>query len=123
VPVLRAVAEAVQAAGGLEAARVIVAGAGAAAWVESVHEQAPVTLHQVITRLAVAPLPEDREDQVPVFVRGVLGALEDLGLTRQIAQARGRLQRMDAEAEPAAYQAAFASIVELEARRRALRAD
>ena len=123
VPVLRAVAEAVQAAGGLEAARVIVEGAGAAAWVESVHEQAPVALHQVITRLAVAPLPEDRQDQVPVFVRGVLGALEDLGLTRQIAQARSRLQRMDAEADPAAYQAAFASIVELEGRRRALRTD
>jgi len=123
VPVLRAVAEAVQAAGGLEAARVIVEGAGAAAWIESVQEQAPAALHPVVTRLAVAPLPEDRESQVPVFVRGVLGALEDLGLTRQIAQARGRLQRMDTESDPGAYQEAFASIVELEGRRRALRAD
>ena len=123
VPVLRAVAEAIQAAGGLEAARVIVEGAGAAAWIESVHEQAPVALHQVITRLAVAPLPEDRVEQVPVFVRGVLGALKDLGLTRQIAQARSRLQRMDAQADPEAYQAAFAEIVRLETERRELRAD
>jgi len=123
VPVLRAVAEAVQAAGGLEAARVIAQGAGVAAWVESVHEQAPEPLHQVITRLAVAPLPEDREEQVPVFVRGVLGALEDLGLTRQIAQARSRLQRTDQEADPEGWRAAFAAIVDLEARRRELRAD
>lgn len=123
VPVLRAVAEAIQAAGGLEAARVLTIGAGVAAWVESVQEQAPVALHQVITRLAVAPLPEDREEQVPVFVRGVLGALEDLGLTRQIAQTRSRLQRMDQDADPEGARVLFASIMELEARRRELRAE
>jgi DNA primase len=45
----------------------------------------------------------------------------DLGLTRQVADARGRLQRMDPVQEAAAYSDAFAELVALEGRRRALR--
>jgi DNA primase len=56
-------------------------------------------------------------------VRGVVGALIDLGLTREIADARGRLQHMDPDREPEAYQAAFAELIASENRRRALRAD
>ena len=50
-----------------------------------------------------------------------LVALVDMGVTREIAAARGRLQRMDVGREPEAYQAAFAELVALEGRRRALR--
>ena len=121
VPVLRAVAEAVEAAGGLEAGRVIAVGAGVQEWVESVLEQAPEALRPVVTRLAVSPLPEDRDANLPVFVRGVLVALEDLRLTRQIAQVRGRLQRMDQQADPEAYREAFAALMALERQRRELR--
>ena len=54
-------------------------------------------------------------------MRGVVSGLVDLGLTRQVADARGRLQRMDPEKDSDAYQAAFAELVALEGRRRALR--
>jgi DNA primase len=75
----------------------------------------------LVTELAVTPLPEDRPDALEDYVRGVVGGLLDLGLTRQIADARGRLQRMDPDAEAEAYQAAFAELVAVEGRRRALR--
>lgn len=116
VPALRAVHEAIRAAGGLAAAAAQPAG-----WVERVRDEAASTVAGLVTELAVAPLPEDRPDVIDDYVRGVVDALVDLGLTRQIAEARGRLQRMDAAAEPDAYQAAFADLVGLEGRRRALR--
>ena len=47
--------------------------------------------------------------------------LVEIGYTRHIAELRGRLQRMDATADPAAYQAAFAELVQVEGRRRTLR--
>ena len=74
-----------------------------------------------MTELAVTPLPEDRPDALEDYVRGVVGGLVDLGLTRQIADARGHLQRMDPEKDADAYQAALAELVALEGRRRALR--
>ena len=57
------------------------------------------------------------------YVRGVVGALVDMGVTREIAAARGRLQRMDAERDTEAYSAAFADLIALEGRRRALRSQ
>ncbi|KGM14317.1 DNA primase [Cellulomonas bogoriensis] len=113
VPALRAVHEAVRAAGGV--------GGADARWVERVHAEAGSTLASLVTELAVTPLPEDRPDALPDYVDGVLTALLDLGLTRQIADARGRLQRMDAVQEADAYQQAFAELVALEQRRRAVR--
>ena len=116
VPALRAVHEAIRAAGGLQAAS-----AGDGAWVERVREEAAGPVSSLVTELAVTPLPEDRPDALEDYVRGVVGGLIDLGLTRQIADARGRLQRMDPDAEAEAYQAAFAELVAVEGRRRALR--
>lgn len=139
VPALRAVHEAIRAAGGVAAAggggagdpaepgpghgtgRATEAGLGDAAWLERVREEAAGPVEGLITELAVTPLPEDRPDALADYVRGVVGGLVDLGLTRQIADLRGRLQRMDPEADAAAYQAAFADLVALEGRRRAMR--
>ncbi len=117
VPALRAVHEAIRAAGGLAAA------AGAPdvhGWIEMVREEAASTVAPLVTELAVTPLPEDRPEAVEGYVRGVVGHLVELGLTRQIAEARGRLQRL----EPSSAEAgeAFAELVGLEARRRAVRA-
>ena len=75
----------------------------------------------LVTELAVAPLPEDRPESLEGYVKGVVLRLVEIGFTRHIADLRGRLQRMDAEADPAAYQAAFAELVEVEGRRRNLR--
>ncbi|NTW40908.1 MAG: DNA primase, partial [Cellulomonadaceae bacterium] len=113
VPAFRAVHEAIRAAGGLTA--------GTAAWVERVLEEAAAPVADLVTELAVTPLPEDRPDAIEDYVHGVVEALVDLGLTRQIADRRGRLQRMDPVADADAYGAAFADLVALEGRRRALR--
>ncbi|MDT0165346.1 DNA primase [Actinotalea sp. AC32] len=117
VPAFRAVHEAIRAAGGLASA----VGESPAAWVERVHEEAAGPVQELVTELAVTPLPEDRPDAVDGYVRGVVDALLDLGLTRRIADSRSRLQRMDPEREAEAYGAAFGELVALEQQRRALR--
>ncbi len=122
-PAYRAVHEAVRAAGGVEAARGHVERAGGAStlWVGAVLEEAAEPVRALVTELSVAPLPEDREEALPAYVRGVVTRLVDIGFTRQIADVRGRLQRMGADADPAASRALLAELLELEGRRRALR--
>lgn len=113
-PGLRAVHEAVRAAGGLAAV-----GQDVAAWVERVREEAAIPVAGLVAELAVTPLPQDREDALEEYVNGLLVALVDVGLTRQIAAARGRLQRM--EPTDGAYRQTFEDLVALEGRRRAMR--
>lgn len=118
VPALAAVHEAIRAAGGVGAVAEL---GGDLPWLERVREEAAGPVEGLVTELAVTPLPEDRPDAIEDYVRGVVGGLVDLGLTRQIADARGRLQRMDPEKDADAYRAAFAELVAIEGRRRALR--
>ncbi|WP_456788095.1 DNA primase [Cellulomonas sp. P5_C5] len=121
-PAYRAVHEAIRAAGGLTAARPLLqASGGSTGWVGAVIEEAAEPVRPLVTELAVAPLPEDRPESLEGYVKGVVLRLVEIGFTRHIADLRGRLQRMDAEADPAAYQAAFAELVEVEGRRRNLR--
>ncbi len=117
VPAWQAVHAAVRAAGGVYAG---VEG-GAGRWVAAVTEQAGEPLRPIITELAVAPLPEDRESALGDYVAGVIAALVDLGMTRQVADAKSRLQRVDAAADPEGYAAAWAALVEIEKRRRLIR--
>lgn len=121
VPALRAVHEAVRAAGGVGSVGDGPGGVGA--WVERVRQEAAVPVAGLVAELAVAPLPEDRADALEDYVNGLLTALLDVGLTRQIAGIRGRLQRTDPASDPEGYQAAFAELVALEGRRRALREE
>ncbi|WP_421741128.1 DNA primase [Cellulomonas sp.] len=121
-PAYRAVHEAIRAAGGLTVARPLLqSSGGSTGWVGAVIEQAAEPVRSLVTELAVAPLPEDRPESLEGYVKGVVLRLVEIGFTRHIADLRGRLQRMDAEADPAAYQAAFAELVEVEGRRRNLR--
>ena len=123
-PAYRAVHEAIRAAGGLSGAREALAGSGsgnAAAWVARVQEEAAAPVAGLVTELAVAPLPEDRPTALADYVRGVVLALVEIGFTRHIADLRGQLQRMDGAQDPQGYQAAFAELVAVEARRRTLR--
>ena len=120
-PAYRAVHEAVRAAGGLAVARPLADGGDATAWVGAVIEEAASPVQALVTELAVAPIPEDRASALPEYVRGVVIRLVELGFTRHIAELRGRLQRMDATADPGAYNAAFAELVAVEGRRRLLR--
>ena len=117
-PAYRAVHEAVRAAGGLVVARTL---GNPTAWVGAVIEEAGENLRPLVTELAVAPLPEDRPDSLDGYVKGVVRSLVEMGFTRHIAELRGRLQRMDADADPVAYRAAYAELVEVEGRRRTLR--
>jgi len=117
VPAWRAVHDAVRAAGGVAAGREV----GGGLWVESVTEQAPGTVAPLVTELAVAPVPEDRESVIGAYVADVVRALVDLGLTRRIADAKSRLQRLDQEKDPEAYQQAFTDLLAIEQQRRALR--
>jgi DNA primase len=118
VPALGAVHEAIRAAGGVGAVAEL---GGDLPWLERVREEAAGPVEGLVTELAVTPLPADRPDAIEDYVHGVVSGLVDLGLTRQIADARGRLQRMDPEKDADAYQAAFAELVAIEGRRRALR--
>lgn len=117
VPAWRAVHAAVRAAGGAREGAAL----GAGRWVEAVVEQAAEPVQGLVTELAVAPLPEDRESVVGGYVAGVVRGLVDLGLTRRIADAKSRLQRLDPAADVAAYQEAFARLLAVEAERRTLR--
>ena len=120
VPAYRAVHEAIGAAGGPgEARRLVAEGGNATGWVGRVLEEAAEPVRPLVTELAVAPLPEDRPDALGDYVRGVMRRLVEIGFTRRIAEARGRLQRMP-EDDPA-YGATFAELVALEGRRRMLR--
>jgi DNA primase len=111
VPQYRAVFEGVIAAGGPQGS--------AADWVGAVAEQVGEALAGTVSELAVTPLPHDRPDRLVEYARSVLARVLDLGLTRQIAEARGRMQRAGEGTD--GHQQGFAAIIELEARRRALR--
>lgn len=88
-------------------------------WVESVVDTAPEHVAPFVNRLSVAPLPEDRPTAITAYVRDVVRSLVDMGLTRRIADARGRLQRLDPG--DSAYQQAFADLLTIEHQRRELR--
>ncbi|MCV2393884.1 DNA primase [Actinotalea sp. M2MS4P-6] len=115
VPALRAVHDAIRAAGGVATAH------DPAAWIEAVREEASGTVEPLIAQLAVTELPEDRPAAIDAYVAGIVSRMVDLGLTRRIADARGRLQRMSPD-DPG-YADAFADLVGLETRRKSLRAS
>ncbi|UNX53519.1 DNA primase [Georgenia sp. TF02-10] len=133
VPAYRGVHDAIRAAGGTTAygqqvERLAAQGStGEAArraagwWAEQVRENAVGPVAGVLTELAVAPLPEDRPDALAGYARGVLAALLRMGLTRQIADVKGRLQRT--EPTDPAYGDVFGELMALEAQRRSLSQD
>ncbi len=111
VPQYQSIFEAIQAAGGLAAA--------GSDWVSRVVDQAGETLAGTVSELAVTPLPHDRPDTVGHYARSVVAKVVELGITREIAGLRGRMQRAGEGTDEA--QEAFARVVALEARRRELR--
>jgi DNA primase len=116
-PAWRAVHAAVRAAGGIATGR----GLGGGRWVEAVVTEAGDAVSSLVTELSVAPVPEDRESAIAAYVADVVRKVADLGLTRLVADAKSRVQRLDPAADPDGYQAAFAALVEIEAERRRLR--
>lgn len=117
VPAWRAVHAAVRAAGGVGTGREL----GGGRWVEAVAEQAAEPAAPLVTELSVAPVPEDREEAIAAYVSDVVRALMDLGLTRRIADAKSRLQRLDPGGDQDAYGQAFERLLAIEKERRDLR--
>ena len=119
VPAWRAVHAAVRAAGGAGTGRTL----GGSRWVESVVEQAPEAVAPLVTELAVAPVPEDRESVIGTYVTGIVHAVLDLGLTRRRADAMSRLKRIggDPDADAAEMAGLQEELLAIEAERRALR--
>ena len=116
-PAWRAVHAAIRAAGGVATGR----GIGGSRWVETVVEEAGDAVGPLVTELAVAPVPEDRENVIAAYVADVVRKVIDLGLTRRIADAKSRVQRLDPAADADVYRTAFERLVTLGKERRELR--
>ncbi|OSM42398.1 DNA primase [Nesterenkonia sp. PF2B19] len=92
-------------------------------WVSAVSDEVPQPLRSLVGELAVAQLPARTEDDVEVYCQSILNRLVELQITHQKADLLGRLQRMDPTDDPEEYQRLNREVMELERRRRALRAE
>jgi DNA primase len=113
VPMYRAVHDAIRASGGMAVA----AGMSGVAWVNAVQENAPDAVESMITELAVAPLPADREEALARYAASVVLRVAEMNLIHQIGELRSRVQRMGAEGDGAA----FTELLAAETARRTLR--
>ncbi|MDR1188669.1 MAG: DNA primase [Bifidobacteriaceae bacterium] len=120
VPELRAVHDAVRAAGGVGAARA--EGSDPAAWMAEVRDLAAPPVAGVVTALAVETLPI-REGGEAEYVVGVVRGLLQLGMTRRLGELRAKLGRQDAAGDAEGKAATLMQINELMRERGALRAD
>ena len=130
VPSYRAVHDAIRAAGGLDAFLKLfrqaeehfgkgekkAVQAATRAFVDDVRELMIPEVAAVLMELAVAPLPQDREDQLRAYCRGAMGAMVRLDVTRRLADANANLQRLS-EDDPQ-YTQAFRELMRLEEVRR-----
>ncbi|MDR1442302.1 MAG: DNA primase [Bifidobacteriaceae bacterium] len=120
VPELRAVHDAVRAAGGVQAAQAD--GANPTTWMAEVRELAAPPVARVVTALAVEALPV-REGGEADYVAGVVGGLLQLGITRRLGELRSRLGQQDAAGDSEGKAATLMEINDLMRRRDELRRD
>ena len=90
------------------------------AWVSIVTEEIPEALRPLVGQLAVAPLPENK-DQTERYCLGVTATLLDRDLLRQKAELMSTLQRTDAETDPVLHRSVQEQLVAIETKRRELR--
>ena len=96
--------------------------AAAPDWLERVVAETPAPLTNLVTELAMAPLPERTEREVTRYVRDITIVLIEKDLLRQKAELLGRLQRADATNREV-YVAIQRELVRVEAERRNLRVE
>jgi DNA primase len=113
VPAHRAIHDAIRAAGGIAQAVTL----EPAAWVERVRQHCAEPVLPLLTRLSVAPLPQDQGDRLEWLGTSSVLGIAELELIRQIGQMRSRLQRQDANH----VLQALADLVGAEQRLRAIR--
>ncbi|WP_182173935.1 DNA primase [Flaviflexus equikiangi] len=128
VPVHRSIHDAIRAAGGVAAYSlkadefasrgVADAGGKANAWfIDQVCAQAEPEVATAISQIAVAPIPQTDPEGMWNYARGIILSLLRLGVTRQIGEIRGRLQRTNPEDDE--YVALFTRLIQLEQQKRA----
>ena len=92
-------------------------------WVEAIRESVPEPLAAFVAELAVVPLPAGSDEELARYCRGIMNRMFDIQINHAKAELLGQLQRlpMDAPAEEA--QRLNRELMELEVKRRALRAE
>ncbi|MDQ0851041.1 DNA primase [Arthrobacter sp. B3I9] len=92
-------------------------------WVEQLLQEVPEPLRPLVSELAVVPLPASTAEAVQRYCRDILARLFELQITRVKADKMGQLQRLDAAADPEAFQRLNRELMALEVERRSLRSD
>jgi DNA primase len=91
------------------------------AWIESVmNSAADDSVRTTLSALVVEPLNAMAKESLDSYVTGVIAKLQELDATRRIADLKGRLQRLDPEADADAQAEIFDQLLALETHRRAL---
>jgi len=94
---------------------------GGTEWVTRVRDAVETdAVRDLVTELAVEPLQTvDEEDQR--YASSLVARLEEMALTRQIQELKGRLQRLNPVEQSTEYNRAFGELIVLEQRKKALR--
>ena len=93
------------------------------AWVQTLLDGCPDdNVRRLVHELAVDPIRYAGDDE-GLYAAAVLARLGELEIGRQLAEARGRLERTNPEQAGDAYLKLFGRVVELEAQKRTLRAQ
>lgn len=88
------------------------------AWfIDAVAQQAEPEVAAAISQIAVAPIPQTDPNGLWNYARGIILSLLRLGVTRQIGEIRGRLQRTSPDDDD--YVALFTRLIQLEQQKRA----
>ncbi len=117
VPAHAAVWQLIAASGGVASAR------SAREWSDELRAAAPDdSVRSFVTRLAVEPLevPGRTGEPDARFAESVLARVEELAVSRDIAAAKSRLQRLNPVVAPGDYNRMFGDLVALEQRRKVL---
>jgi DNA primase len=114
-PAYAAVRSAVRGAGGAASS---VAGAG---WVERVRAAAETdSVRDLVTELAVEPMQTTDEDD-PRYAASLLARLQEMTLTRRIADLKSQVQRVNPVERPEEYNRLFGELIVLERNKIGLR--
>ena len=115
IPAYRAVHQAVRAAGGMTSALTM----SIAAWTEAVRAAAPETVGQLISELAVVPLPDENEEAQAKRARLVVLKVAEMELARLVGNLHSRVQRLGPN--DVHWRELYAELTAAEVRRHALR--
>lgn len=99
------------------------AGATPSRWVDAVRDAAPGEVAGVVSELAVRDLPARTPEDVDRYCRDIMNRLFSLQIVHRKEELLGQLQRLGPEGDHDEFMRLNAELMDLETRRRALRAD